>query len=94
MKGRYWMERLAQQADLLTEPIPAQPLVEIYSDRRLLVEHHKGVLQYNCDTIRIGMSYGSLQIEGCGLLLSRMSGSQLVICGKIEKISIVREGKQ
>lgn len=90
MKRRYWMERLAQQADLQTEPIPAQPLVEIYSDRRVLIEHHKGVLQYSCETIRVGMTYGFLQIQGNGLVLARMSGSQLVICGKIDGISIVR----
>lgn len=90
MKRRNWMERLAQQADLQTEPIPAQPLVEIYSDRRVLIEHHKGVLQYSCETICVGMAYGCLKIEGSGLVLARMSGSQLVICGKIDGISIVR----
>ena len=91
MKRRYWMERLAQQADLQSEPIPAQPLVEIYTDRRVLIEHHKGVLQYSCDTIRVGMSYGCLQIEGSSLILARMSGRQLVICGQIDRISIFRE---
>lgn len=90
MKRRNWIERLAQQTDLQSEPIPTQPVVELYSDRRVLIEHHKGVLQYSRESIRVGMGYGCLQVEGQGLVLARMSRNQLIICGKIHGISIVR----
>ena len=90
MKHRFWMERLAEQTDLQSEPIPAQPLVELLSHRRVLIENHDGVLEYSGQSIRVGMPYGSLVIRGEELLLAHMSGRQLVICGQIDDISVIR----
>lgn len=36
----FW-ERLAARAELDTEPIPAQPIIEIGGDTRVLVENHR-----------------------------------------------------
>ena len=90
MRRGNWMERLADRADLQGEPIPAQPLVELLSDRRVLIEHHKGVLQYGCECIRVGMSFGCVLIEGRALVLTKMNAQQLIISGKIDNIQVIR----
>ncbi len=85
-----WLERLADSADLTGEPLPGQPLVELAGDRRVLIEHHRGVTQYSREMICVKVRYGSVRVCGCGLELSRMRKDQLVISGRIDGISLIR----
>lgn len=84
------MERLAEGMDLPGEPLPGQPLVELAGDRRLLIEHHRGVTQYSQEEICVKVSYGHVQVRGCGLELSRMTREQLVISGRIDCVTLLR----
>ena len=87
---RNWMERLTEGMDLPGEPLPGQPLAELAGDRRLLIEHHRGVSQYSREQICIKVSYGQLQVCGNCLELSRMTAQQLVITGQIRQITLLR----
>lgn len=90
MKGRRWMERIADTADLQGEAMPGQPLVEIFGERRVLIEHHAGVTEYGREKIQVKMRYGCLCVCGGGLELTRMSAEQLIISGRIDSVSIIR----
>lgn len=89
-RDRNWMERLAAGMDLPGEPMPGQPLLELAGERRLLIEHHRGVTQYSREQICIKVCYGHIQVCGSCLELSRMTGEQLVITGQINQISLLR----
>lgn len=89
-RNRNWMERLAEGMDLPGEPIPGQPLAELAGDRRLLIEHHRGVTQYSREQICVKVSYGHIQVCGSCLELSRMTAEQLVIFGQIRQITLLR----
>ena len=84
------MEFLADLAELETEPMPAQPIVEIAGDHRVLVENHRGVSAYSAERILINVSFGTVCICGCGLRLIRMTKEQLVIRGRIDTVSLQR----
>lgn len=90
MKGRRWMERIADTTDLQGEAFPGQPLVEIFGEHRVLIEHHGGVTEYGREKIQVKMRYGCLCISGGGLELARMSAEQLIISGRIDSVSIIR----
>ena len=85
-----WINKIAQQADLIGEPLPGQPLVELYGDNRLLIERHGGVVQYQGEEICVKVPYGILCVIGSGLELARMCRDQLVITGKIDGLKIMR----
>lgn len=87
---RGWIERFAESADLQGEALPGQPLLELYGDRRVLIEHHSGVTQYSREQICVRVRYGHLSVCGCGLELARMTAGQLVITGKIESVMLKR----
>ncbi len=89
-KERSFLERLAEETDLTMEPIPAQPIVEIAGDRRVLIENHQGVKAYGREKILIKVKYGYVCVCGCGLELIRMTREQLVIRGRIDGITIQR----
>ncbi len=92
VKRRGWIERLAETADLQGEAFPGQPLVEIYGERRVLIEHHCGVTEYGRERIQVKVRYGQLCICGGCLELARMTADQLVITGRIDSVSIIRRG--
>lgn len=72
--------------------MPGVPLVELSGDRRVLIEHHRGVIAYGCREIRVRTAYGILCVSGSGLYLARMTGEQLVICGCIDGLQLYKNG--
>lgn len=90
VKRRGWIERLADSTDLQGEAFPGQPLVELYGDRRVLIEHHGGVTEYGREKIQVKVRYGYLCVCGGGLELACMTAEQLVITGRIDSVSIIR----
>lgn len=90
MRVRNWMDRLTENMDLPGEPMPAQPLVELAGDRRVLIEHHLGVSQYSREQICVKVNYGHIQICGSCLELNRMTGQQLVVTGQIHCVTLLR----
>lgn len=89
-KAYRFLERLADRAELETEPLPMQPIVEIAGDRRVLVENHGGVRAYSNEKILINVRFGVVCICGCGLELIRMTKEQLIIRGRIDSVSLQR----
>lgn len=87
---RQWIERLADSADLQGEAFPGQSVVELFGDRRLLVEHHGGVTEYGREKIILRMKFGYLCVCGGCLELARMTAEQLVITGRIDSVSLIR----
>lgn len=90
MKERGLWERLVLEADLQEEVLPGQPVVELIGERRVLIEGHCGVKEYSRERISIGVRFGMIQICGRCLELSRMTKEQLVICGRIDCVTLKR----
>ena len=85
-----WIERLAEETELQGELFPGQPLVELFGDKRVLIEHHRGVTQYGTEEICVRLKYGFMHICGCNLELAKMNDQQLVVTGRIDSLGIVR----
>lgn len=87
------LQRLTEVLDLPGEPLPGQPLVELAGDRRVLIENHQGVNQYGRDEICVKVQYGHISVKGCGLELARMTKEQLIICGRIDCVTLCRRNR-
>lgn len=85
-----FVERLTLAADLPDEPLPGLPLIEVAGDRRVLIEHHCGVMEYSTQEIRVKVKYGHICVEGACLTLSHMTKGQLIILGRIHSIHLIR----
>lgn len=83
-------EHIAGATDLQDEPSPLLPLVEIAGDRRVLIENHRGVVEYGSETIRVVVKFGQIRVTGCGLELLRMTSGQLIIAGRIDAVQLIR----
>ena len=78
-----WIRQMADHAELLEEAMPAQPVVELLGEGRVLIEGHKGVCAYSDHEIDVKTRLGIVKISGCNLKLTNMSTQRLVISGVI-----------
>ena len=86
MKNRRKMlERVSEIFELPGEVIADMPKFTVSGNRRMHIEGHKGILQY--DRTLIAISAGSMILRVCGktLEITSMSSEELLITGNIEK---------
>ncbi len=82
-----------ERAQMLDEPLPGQSVLEVYGDERILIECHKGILEYGSEQISVRLRFGRVCVYGENLKLRKMQAQQLVITGKIVNIMLNREEK-
>lgn len=90
VQKKHWMQRLADSAELDAEPLPGVPVVELAGDSRVLIERHGGVTEYSRERIGVKVRYGTVNICGCNLELTRMTREQLVVSGRIDCVQLHR----
>ena len=84
------MGRITDATDLQAEALPRRPIVEIYSDRRLLIEIHRGIVEYDTKKVQVRVQYGIICVCGTCLEIVKMTEQQLVISGRIDSIHLIR----
>ena len=84
------VKRLNTKPKKDSRPNGRQTLAELLGDGRLLVERHKGILQYGNEEILVGTTYGALRVCGEGLRLCCMSREQLFVAGTIRSVRAER----
>jgi len=75
--------RAANFFDLPDEILDGTPRVTVTGRRRVVVENHKGILEYGENTIVINGGGDYVRIRGDGLELVAMNAEELLIAGTI-----------
>ena len=91
-RGHGFWDHLAKDTELTSGIFPAQSLVEIAGESRVLLENHLGVVAYSNEEIVIKVKFGTVSVCGCGLEMIRLTMEQLVIRGRIDSVSLHRGG--
>jgi len=73
--------------------LPTKPLVEIYEYKRVLIEHHCGIIAYGSREIIVRISFGSISVCGRNLMVRFLSKEKLVITGCVNGITLHRENR-
>ncbi len=63
-------------------------LIEIQSDRELIISGCRGVMEYDCQSLVLDTISGVVKICGYNLCLSVFQGDVLIICGKIKSVCL------
>ncbi len=82
-KRTRWKRKLLAQLDLPEETVEAVPKLTMLGRSDLLVENHKGVLQYGECTVRLFTEEGILCIAGEGLSLMELGASRAYVKGTL-----------
>jgi len=90
MNGKEWVRRLAGELEYASDSPVIMPLIEICGEKRVLIEHHQGVTQYAANNVCVKVAYGRVEIHGENLRLMHMTGSKLVVSGRIDSVRLLR----
>lgn len=82
------LHRFKNLIDLNNQSLPGTPVVEILGNRRVLIENHHGVAEYEKTRIVILVKLGKIVVSGNDLEICHMSQYQLVIAGCIDSVSV------
>lgn len=83
------LERAADVFDLPGDIIAGLPRIQIVGCNELLMENHKGILEYGEDKIDINGGKVMVRIRGNKLELRAMSSRELLIAGHILNIEFI-----
>lgn len=72
-------------------PLPGVPLTEIADNKRVLIEHHKGIAVYGNHEILVNVRGGFNCIQGDHLQLHCISREKIVITGQVDCVKFIRE---
>ncbi len=80
------VSRLERILEIPEELSSNQPKVTILGFEQLLIENHKGILEYQDYFIRLNTYIGIININGFNLKLDEMTNEDILIKGKIDSI--------
>ena len=75
--------RLARRLDIQEEAVSGAPRITISGNGRVLVEGHRGLLEYSRERIAAAGAGCRILIKGEKLGLAAMNGRQLVVTGRL-----------
>ena len=91
---RFYAGKVSEKLGIAPEIASGVPKVTMLGDNELLIENHKGIIEYSPNNIRIGTESGVLCVEGADLFLNVMDHDRVVISGRIHHIMRVDGGKR
>lgn len=86
MKKLKTAAELAESFALSDIGVPETPRVTVVAARRLMVEGHRGILEFGNEHIVLSARHCKLHVYGTGMKLSAMSTDTLIIYGKIASV--------
>lgn len=78
-----FLEKAADIFDLPGEVVAGMPRITVTGCRRVLVENHKGILEYGTDEIHINGGKMVLILRGSGMELRSLNPTELLITGRL-----------
>ncbi|NPV29222.1 MAG: sporulation protein YqfC [Firmicutes bacterium] len=79
-------QALAHFLELPRELVMDLPRVTLLGDMQVIVENHRGIIEYTRERVRISTSLGELVISGAGLALRTIFPDEIAVDGKIQGV--------
>lgn len=78
--NKQW-QRLASILEIPEDIVLDLPRITMLGNRQLLVENHKGIIEYTPSLVRIKLEQGELIITGKNLMLGNLQIEQILVEG-------------
>ena len=89
MKWRDLPEAAAERFDLPADAVAGLPKLTITGKARVVIENHKGLLEYGEHMIEVNGGRVRIRINGTELELRAMNQDDLVITGQISSVEFI-----
>lgn len=83
-RGR--LQRLAGMLEIPPDVVLDWPRITMLGNKQLLVENHKGIIEYTGVFVRIKLTHGELAVTGNDLVIGSLQAEQLLVEGTVTDI--------
>lgn len=80
------LQKIARALELPQDIIMDLPRITMFGNKQILIENHKGIIEYSPSQVRITLNRGELRITGENLILGNLQIEQILIEGTVEEI--------
>ena len=85
-KERKLLLDLSERLELPAEASVGAAKLSVTAGRRVLIENHRGILDYGSERICVGLEQGKLILSGTELCLLAMDRKEMLIGGKLQNL--------
>lgn len=80
-------KKLANLLEIPDDIVLDLPRITLLGNMQLLIENHKGIIEYTSERVRIRLNRKELIISGIGLSLGNLQAEELIVEGEITGLS-------
>ncbi|HMM20203.1 MAG TPA: sporulation protein YqfC [Selenomonadales bacterium] len=80
------LQKLAGLLEIPQDIILDLPRITMLGNKQVLVENHKGIMEYTPDLVRIKLNQGELIVDGTGLTLGNLQAEQILVEGTVKTL--------
>lgn len=81
------LQALAGLLEIPQDIVLDLPRITMLGNRQILVENHKGIIEYTSSMVRIKLNQGELVIAGTDLTLGNLQAEQILVEGAVSAVS-------
>lgn len=83
------LEKTASLLDIPADVFAGLTHIEIIGTRELLIENHKGILEYNDNEVKLNGGKTIIRITGQRLVVTSMNENELRMSGQLDGIAFI-----
>ncbi|MPN12535.1 hypothetical protein SDC9_159853 [bioreactor metagenome] len=81
------LQKLAGILEIPQDIILDLPRITMLGNKQILIENHKGIIEYTPSLVRVKVSQGELIINGLNLSLSNLQVEQILVEGTVRDVA-------
>lgn len=86
LRKRSGLQKLARVLELPADIVMDISRITMLGNQQLLIENHRGIIEYTPSTIRVNLDQGTMTVRGKAMSLGNLQLDQILIEGKVEEI--------
>lgn len=83
-------DKISDTFDLPKEIILGVPNIKIIGNSDMMIENHRGILEYTDEILRMNSGLGVIKIQGRNLEIKEVSQEDIQIHGSIESVEFIK----
>lgn len=80
------LNSLAKRLEIPQDIILDLPRITMLGNKQVLIENHKGIIEYTTCLVRVKLNEGELIIRGAKLLLGNLQAEQILVEGTVQEV--------
>ena len=81
--------KLAQFLEIPMDTAVVWPKIVMNANRNIIIQNHRGVIEYDQNLVRINTKLGEIKISGKNLALLSALKDEIVVEGRIDQVELI-----